>query len=76
MLSRGLLLGAILGVTTLSASADDWPQFRGPGRDNKVTGFTVPATWPKELKKEWKVTVGKGVASPALVGAQVVRVRA
>src|SRR5262249_30274463 len=25
-------------------------------------------TWPKELKQKWKVTVGDGVGTPALVG--------
>jgi outer membrane protein assembly factor BamB len=71
MVSRCLLLGAMLAVSSLPAGADDWPQFRGPGRDNKVTGFTAPATWPKELKKEWKVPAGDGVASPILVGDRV-----
>src|SRR5262249_19313613 len=32
------------------------------------TGFTAPATWPKELTKKWSVKVGEGVATPALVG--------
>jgi outer membrane protein assembly factor BamB len=68
MVSRCLLLGAMLAVSSLPAGADDWPQFRGPGRDNRVTGFTAPATWPKELKKVWQVPVGEGLASPALVG--------
>jgi outer membrane protein assembly factor BamB len=68
MIPRCLLLSAMVGVTSLPAGADDWPQFRGPGRDNKVTGFTAPAAWPKELKKQWQVTVGEGLASPALVG--------
>jgi outer membrane protein assembly factor BamB len=72
MKTRCLLLGAMLGLTSLSAGADnDWPQYRGPGRDNKVTGFTAPATWPKELSKKWNVSVGDGVASPALVGDKV-----
>ena len=53
------------------AAGDDWPQFRGPHSNNHVTGFTVPATWPKELKKQWSVTVGEGLASPALVGDKV-----
>jgi len=48
--------------------AADWPQWRGQNRDAKVTGFTPPATWPKELTKKWSVTVGDGVATPALVG--------
>jgi outer membrane protein assembly factor BamB len=71
MVSRCLLLGAMLAVSCLPAGADDWPQFRGPGRDNKVTGFAAPATWPKELKQEWKVPAGDGVASPILLGNRV-----
>jgi len=68
MVWRCVLFGAMLVLSSLPAGADDWPQFRGPGRDNKVTGFTAPATWPKELKKVREVKVGDGVASPALVG--------
>src|SRR5207253_6521617 len=30
--------------------------------------FTEPTTWPKELTKKWKVTVGVGESSPVLVG--------
>jgi outer membrane protein assembly factor BamB len=53
------------------AAAADWPQWRGPNRDAKVAGFEAPATWPKELTKKWKVTIGDGVATPALVGDKV-----
>ncbi len=59
----------LLGASCLHA--DDWPQWRGPNRDNKVTGFTAPATWPKELTRKWKVTVGIGDASPVLVGDKI-----
>ena len=51
-----------------SSFGQDWPQWRGPGRDGKATGFEAPKTWPKELTKKWKVTVGEGVATPALMG--------
>jgi outer membrane protein assembly factor BamB len=57
---------ALLGVG--AARAQDWPQWRGPNRDGKATGFTAPKTWPKELMEKWKVKVGEGVATPALVG--------
>jgi outer membrane protein assembly factor BamB len=50
------------------ALAGDWPQWRGPNRDGRVAGFEAPATWPKELIKKWSVTIGDGVATPALVG--------
>src|SRR4030081_3634659 len=49
-------------------TAADWPQWRGANRDGKVTDFTAPATWPKALTQKWKVPVGDGVATPALVG--------
>jgi outer membrane protein assembly factor BamB len=54
-----------------AASAQDWPQWRGPNRDAKVAGFKAPATWPKELTKKWKKSVGEGLASPALVGDKI-----
>ncbi len=59
------------GIALLSAHtslAQDWPQWRGPNRDGKATGFSAPATWPKALTQKWKVSVGAGDATPALVG--------
>lgn len=50
------------------AAASDWPQWRGPNRDGRVTGFSAPKEWPKELTKKWSVDVGDGVATPSLVG--------
>jgi len=50
------------------AFAQDWPQWRGPNRDGKVTGFTAPGQWPTALAPKWKATVGSGDATPALVG--------
>ncbi len=50
-----------------NSHAGDWPQWRGENRDGKVTGFQAPSSWPKELTQQWKVTVGEGVATPALV---------
>jgi outer membrane protein assembly factor BamB len=49
------------------ALAQNWPQWLGENRDGKAA-FTPPRTWPKELAQKWKVTVGDGVATPALVG--------
>src|SRR5206468_264875 len=69
--TRWWLLGTAIGLCSLSAGADDWPQFRGPTRDNKVTGFKAPQAWPTALKQQWKVSVGDGVASPVLAGDRV-----
>ena len=67
---RTNLIAASIASTLFATAvlAADWPQWRGQNRDAKVTGFTPPATWPKELAKKWSVTVGDGVATPALVG--------
>jgi outer membrane protein assembly factor BamB len=62
------MAGCVVLLGSSGALAQDWPQWRGPNRDAKVTGFTAPKTWPKELTQKWKVTVGDGVATPALVG--------
>jgi outer membrane protein assembly factor BamB len=70
-LRRTCLWIVILTFLPLVASAADWPQWRGANRDGKVTGFTAPQTWPKELTQKWKVTVGPGDSTPALVGDKV-----
>jgi outer membrane protein assembly factor BamB len=67
-------MGAIVACVLLGASvvcADDWPQWRGPNRDNKVTGVTIPKAWPKALTEKWKVEVGLGDGGPVLVGDHV-----
>lgn len=61
----------IILVWTTALSAQDWPQFRGVNRDSRVTGFKAPATWPAELNQEWKVLVGTGDATPALVNKKI-----
>jgi outer membrane protein assembly factor BamB len=63
------LLTACLMLPGLgSLVASDWPQWRGPNRDGKAAGFSAPETWPKQLVQKWKVTVGVGDSTPALVG--------
>ena len=67
--SRKIVLAVCVVVIGASCAwAQDWPQWRGPARDGKVTGFTAPQTWPQELKLKWSVPVGQGDATPALVG--------
>jgi len=65
---NSIALACAMAVSAASAPAQDWPQWQGPGRDNRVVGFEVPKTWPKQLTSKWKVAVGDGVATPALVG--------
>ncbi len=66
--SVGVIAGCVVLIGAACAFAQDWPQWRGLNRDGKVSGFTAPAAWPKELTQKWKVTVGLGDSTPALVG--------
>ena len=68
--TSAVLICCALGVAS-GVLAQDWSQWRGANRDGKVTGFKAPPTWPKELNQKWKVTVGKGDATPALMGDKV-----
>jgi outer membrane protein assembly factor BamB len=63
-----VLASCIVLLLAQCACAQDWPQWRGPNRDAKAIGFTAPKTWPAALTQKWKVTVGGGDATPALVG--------
>jgi len=69
--SLGVMAGGLILIGATSALAQDWPQWRGANRDGSVTGFTAPQTWPKQLAQKWKVTVGTGDATPALVGEKL-----
>jgi outer membrane protein assembly factor BamB len=61
-----------IALCAVSVHADDWPQFRGPARDNvsKETGLLRqwPASGPKVL---WTVPVGQGYAGAAIVAGRV-----
>jgi outer membrane protein assembly factor BamB len=63
--------GCLVLAGVSGAPGQDWPQWRGANRDAKTAGFTPPKTWPKELTQKWKITVGSGDATPALVGDKI-----
>ncbi len=70
MYKHTLPLWLCLWIGTIACStlqAQNWPQWRGVHRDGKAEGFTAPATWPEALTQKWKVEVGPGDATPALV---------
>ena len=68
-IGAGLVCAILIGAS--AAWAQDWPQWMGPNRDGKVTGFTAPATWPQALAQKWSVEVGAGDSAPALVGGKL-----
>jgi outer membrane protein assembly factor BamB len=73
MKKRIVFLVSVILIVSFSSDlfSQDWPQFRGPGRNSKVTGFKAPASWPKELVQQWKITVGTGDATPVMVGKRI-----
>ncbi len=69
-----MLKPAIALLCTLApalASAQDWPHWRGPARDGVAPGAAVPASWPDDLQRVWRVEVGLGHSSPVLAGDRV-----
>jgi outer membrane protein assembly factor BamB len=64
----GVMMVGVILIGATGACAQDWPQWRGPNRDGKVAGFAAPEKWPTALAQKWKITVGQGDATPALVG--------
>ena len=44
--------------------SEAWTQWRGPGRDAVVHGFSQPASWPESLEQVWSTEVGAGYSSP------------
>lgn len=66
--SIGLMVICVILLGVGFVAAEDWPQWRGANRDGKVTGFKAPKVWPQALTQKWKVSVGSGDGTPALVG--------
>lgn len=70
-LLKVIFVGCLIGFFTISVSAQNWAQWRGPNRDGKVSGFTAPQEWPDELTKKWSTTVGLGDSTPAFVDGRL-----
>ena len=69
-----LVISVLITLIFLSSGngfSQDWPQWRGINRDGKVTGFKAPKAWPKEIAKVWKINVGFGDATPALLNGKI-----
>ena len=59
-------------LLSLSARAADWPQWRGPNRDNVWNETGILRTFPnKGLKFRWRTPVGPGWSSPVVVRGRV-----
>ncbi|MCP5524974.1 MAG: PQQ-binding-like beta-propeller repeat protein [Verrucomicrobiales bacterium] len=76
-LSLSALGGVELAQSAVSslqqpASADDWPQFRGPTGDGISAATSVPLNWATNQNVKWKRSVpGRGRSSPILLGDRI-----
>lgn len=64
-----MLAALVTLLPVASASADDWPQWRGPNRDGVSQESVEP--WKGELKALWRQPVGEGHSSPVVAGGRV-----
>ena len=64
-------LVAVLSAAT-GALGGDWPQFRGPNRDNISTETGILKAWPAEGPKVlWRTPMAQGYAGAAIRGGKV-----
>lgn len=56
----------------VALQSGDWPGFRGPDRDGKLTGVRVPTDWKEHAPKlVWRHEVGPGWSSFAVAGTRL-----
>ncbi len=72
MLTRFCVLLIIPCLMSLALLGGDWPQFRGPSRDNVSTETGLLRSWPAGGPKVlWKISVAQGYAGAAIKGGRV-----
>ena len=56
----------------VGASADDWPEFRGPTGQGHAAAKDLPVEWGKDKNVAWTTPIpGLGWSSPVVVGGRV-----
>jgi outer membrane protein assembly factor BamB len=70
ILQKCLLFGALL--IALPITAEDWPQFRGPGGEGHSSEKNLPYQWSESQNILWKSRIpGRGWSSPVVSGGRV-----
>lgn len=65
-----LITSLLLAI--VSASADNWPQWRGPGLNGISTEKSLPLEWSPEKNVVWKTPIpGRGRSSPVVWGDRI-----
>ena len=61
-----ILVVLLLLLVAPAVTAQEWTQWRGPGRDGFVSAKNAPVTWPEKLDRVWRVEIGEGYSSPVV----------
>ena len=70
-ITRRTALPLLLGAGRV-LSAEDWPQFRGPGGQGQSAERALPLTWSEKENVRWKVPIpGLGWSSPSILGDRI-----
>jgi outer membrane protein assembly factor BamB len=68
----GPALGLLLGLASLAAAGENWPQFRGPGARGVAVTTGLPDHWSATGNVAWKADLpGRGWSSPIVWGDRV-----
>lgn len=70
-MQKKLFVVLLVSGGAAAASAQDWPQWRGPLRDGVAAPSASRPSWPAALRQAWKVPAGIGHSSPLIVGEHV-----
>ncbi|HKB42287.1 MAG TPA: alcohol dehydrogenase, partial [Gemmataceae bacterium] len=74
-MSRLFVCGGLLalGLVVVPASAADWPQFLGPGRNAHSRETGLVRTFPKKGPPVvWEKEVGEGFSGPVVAGGRLI----
>ena len=71
-MTRLLLATLVLLCCIGTASAQDWPEFRGPGGQGQSSELNLPIEWTETRNVAWKTALpGLGWSSPVVSGGKV-----
>ncbi|HXE79872.1 MAG TPA: PQQ-binding-like beta-propeller repeat protein [Vicinamibacterales bacterium] len=69
---RAIMLAALLCAGTASASAENWPQWRGPHLNGTSRETGLPVEWTKEKNIAWKLPLpDRSGATPIIWGSHI-----
>jgi outer membrane protein assembly factor BamB len=69
---RAALTLLVVSLVTISATATDWPQFRGPQSSGVADDPALPDTWTATRNVVWKTEIpGSGWSSPVVWGDRI-----